>query len=634
MKSNPLYLILTTVLFISLGLIGYLFYLGYNVSVKNAPLVDAAMEIKLEATTAHLWFEEIVSGDQSLHIGSVWDHIDEADWYAKAMLDGGENKEGTFYPLEDPIARKSIQQVREKLVEFQSIAEQRYKNFNLSMPGSSVDQKFDAVFNSFIRQADDVETKIQRLIDIEQERFFLTGIFILSLSLLNGLFAIYLIYRRDNVQNKLLTKLSEANSNLEKQEQKLENEVTKRTQSLESAKKLLDAQKMAMDEHSIIAITDTKGEIIYVNDKFCEISGYSRGELIGSNHRILNSQMQTKEYWKAMYRTVASGKVWHDEIRNKDKDGNYYWVDTTIVPILDANNKPYNYIAIRTDISQIKSMQNDLKKYSHDLEIKVEERTRQLVKAKEVAESANEAKTRFLANMSHELRTPMHAIVSFTQLVKKRVDDEKSSRFLENIESSAQRLTGLINALLDLSQIESGNMDVSFSRCNLYTITQQCIEHINSLLQDKNLSIEITSDEDIEADFDEKLIAQVIINLLSNAIKYSPEGDSIHIKLISVDALEHANFNGIVEFVVDDNGMGIPKDELDTVFDRFIQSSNSDTKAGGTGLGLPICREIINMHYGTIWLESPVHGREKGTSAHFIIPKIQPETFSDQDISD
>jgi PAS domain S-box-containing protein len=120
-------------------------------------------------------------------------------------------------------------------------------------------------------------------------------------------------------------------------------------------------QKFAMDEHAIVAVTDVTGTITYANDKFCEISGYSKEELIGQDHRILNSENQPKEYWKAMYRTVARGSVWNDEVMNKAKDEHHYWVDTTIVPYMGNDGKPESYIAIRTDITKRKKIEEKLK---------------------------------------------------------------------------------------------------------------------------------------------------------------------------------------------------------------------------------------------------------------------------------
>ena len=260
----------------------------------------------------------------------------------------------------------------------------------------------------------------------------------------------------------------------------------------------------------------------------------------------------------------------------------------------------------------------ELRTHQQSLEEQVRIRTQELADAKNEAVSANEAKSQFLANMSHELRTPMHAIASFTSLSLKRVEDDKVRKYLENIKVSSNRLTGLLNALLDLSKMEAGKIELDVRKADLTEIASLCCTEVESLCLEKSLKIELLSQEDCKGEFDPTLISQVIINLLSNAIKFSPPGGTIILKVDKVPQVEE--FNGTLELSVADQGEGIPAEELGKIFEKFEQSSTTFTKAGGTGLGLAISREIIHYHDGLIWAESPVRGTDHGSEIHFIIP--------------
>lgn len=260
----------------------------------------------------------------------------------------------------------------------------------------------------------------------------------------------------------------------------------------------------------------------------------------------------------------------------------------------------------------------ELRSHQESLEEQVRARTQELADAKNEAVRANEAKTQFLANMSHELRTPMHAIASFTSLSLKRIEDDKIRKYLENIKVSSNRLTGLLNALLDLAKMEAGKIELDVRKSDLTEIAAQCCTEVESLCLEKSLKIKRYSQDVCEGEFDPELISQVIINLLSNAIKFSPPGGTIGLKVEKLLPVEA--FTGTLELSVSDEGVGIPPEELDKIFEKFEQSSVTATKAGGTGLGLSISREIIHDHDGLIWAESPVRGTDHGSEIHFIIP--------------
>lgn len=131
------------------------------------------------------------------------------------------------------------------------------------------------------------------------------------------------------------------------------------TTELQTKTRELESQKTALDEHDIVSIADPAGIITYVNNKFCEVSGYTATELVGRSHNLLNSSLHSKEFWRKMWHTISHGEIWQGEVRNQQKDGTYYWVNTTIVPFLDENNKPYQYISVLTDISKVKHAEED-----------------------------------------------------------------------------------------------------------------------------------------------------------------------------------------------------------------------------------------------------------------------------------
>ncbi len=254
--------------------------------------------------------------------------------------------------------------------------------------------------------------------------------------------------------------------------------------------------------------------------------------------------------------------------------------------------------------------------YRNHLEEMVDERTKELFRAKGLAEKANRAKSEFLANITHELRTPMHGILSFARFGIKKIEMADKERLLDyftEIHNSGERLLTLLNNLLDLSKLDAGRVMYDFQNQALNDQVKFMVAKFAVPAQEKNIKVEYQKPEfDDTAMFDKKKIQQVIGNLLSNAIKHSDNGCLVTIGI--------AHDSKTVSLSVSDNGVGIPEDELKNIFDQFVQSSKTDTGAGGTGLGLPICKQIIIDHRGKIWAEN---NPEKGAKFSFTIPKLQ-----------
>lgn len=245
------------------------------------------------------------------------------------------------------------------------------------------------------------------------------------------------------------------------------------------------------------------------------------------------------------------------------------------------------------------------------------------VRAMEEAELANETKSRFLANISHELRTPLHAILSFSSIGIKKTTEEHSEKYFNRVQTSGARLLDLIDQLLNLAKLESGKTDLIFKPGSLTTLIDECLAQLESLLEVHEIRVCFSPGQSYQACFDHKQLMQVLINLLSNAIKFSPRNSEVLIEIASSPAGLPDEAAGFVTVSVTDEGVGIPENELQQVFESFFQSSKTRENGRGTGLGLPIAREIILAHGGQIWAESPPPGRDRGTCFAFHIPLEQ-----------
>lgn len=365
-------------------------------------------------------------------------------------------------------------------------------------------------------------------------------------------------------------------------------------QELKDALNSVQEYKHALDQIAIVSTSDRQGNIISANDKFVEISGYSYSELIGQNHRIVNSGMHDKSFFEEIWKTITSGEPWRGEICNRKKNGELYWVDSLIVPYVDENNKPLWYFSIRYDITDKKAQENLAKL---NLELK---------KEKELAEQKTRLKERFLANMSHEIRTPMNSILGLSNLMEKvGTLNPKQMDYIKTIKLNSKNLLNIINDILDLSKIEEGKLELETSLIDIREIVTNTVKTLTLTAHKKKVDLisEIDSNLPKLVLGDSTRLNQVILNLTNNAIKFTDEG-SVTIRVVQKNK-EADRINILFEII--DTGIGIDPSKVDKIFEPFTQEKTSTTRLyGGTGLGLTISNQIINAFGSQIEVKSKV----------------------------
>jgi PAS domain S-box-containing protein len=353
--------------------------------------------------------------------------------------------------------------------------------------------------------------------------------------------------------------------------------------------------KTALDEHAIVAITDPQGKITFVNDKFCAISKYSREELLGQDHRIINSAYHPKEFIRDLWTTIGHGRVWHGEIKNKAKDGSYYWVDTTIVPFLTADGKPYQYVAIRADITERK------------------QQAEALLHANEALERSNVELQQFAYIASHDLQTPLRNISGFLQLLKSHYGgklDEKADHWIRRSIQSSQQLHALIKDILAYSRVDSRAQP--FKPVSLREVFNDSVGLLEASIRDAGG--EVTCDELPTVMGDRSQLVQLMQNLIGNGLKFhGPKPPRVHAS---------ARRNGDDWVVcVRDNGIGVGPKHHERIFEIFKRLHTRE-EYPGTGIGLAVCRRVVHRHGGKIWVESET---DHGSVFKFTIPERKVE---------
>jgi len=376
----------------------------------------------------------------------------------------------------------------------------------------------------------------------------------------------------------------------------------------------LNVHKTAIDNHASVSILDDKGKITYVNDKFCQISGYSKKELLGKDLSFLECPDEVSII-NSRWKTIKKGDTWESEVRNINKIGEVYYALMSILPILDQSNKKYQYISIKTDITKIKDIEDEL---NH---------------AKVDAEKASQVKSQFLANMSHEIRTPLNAILGFSDILTKIELDKKNKEYIHIISNSAESLLKIINDILDISKIESGNFQLNFEPLQIHTLIDQIVELFSVKTKEKNIRFVYNMDHKIPfiIKSDSTKLRQVISNLLSNAIKFTPQNGKI---VFFVKLLEISKNKARIMFIIKDTGIGISKEQKELIFKPFQQADEKISKKyGGTGLGLAISNDIIQLMGSKVFINSYVgKGSEFSFSLNLEIVQHKNENLPDDGV--
>lgn len=362
----------------------------------------------------------------------------------------------------------------------------------------------------------------------------------------------------------------------------------------------LEFQRRALDCHALVSETDASGRITYASDLFCSVSGYTREELLGQKHNLINSGHHPRSFWRDVFATLARDGIWHGEVCNRAKDGHLYWVASTMVSFKDPDGKILRYVSIRTEITKRKEVEE------------------QLHKAREVAEAANRAKGDFLAVMSHEIRTPMNGVLGFTDLLLDTPLNKTQQEFVQTIQHSGNALLTLINDILDYSKIEAGKLTLELMPFNLREACEDVLELMGSKATAKGLEVALVAEPGpIAVVADPSRIRQVITNLLGNAIKFTAQG-SVRIEVLVQPSGQGSAEFGDVSVRIVDTGIGISAEKQGLLFQKFIQADTSTTrKFGGTGLGLAISKQLIETMGGKIGIESE---EGKGTTFWFTLP--------------
>ncbi|KAF0162899.1 MAG: multi-sensor signal transduction histidine kinase [Rhodocyclaceae bacterium] len=366
-------------------------------------------------------------------------------------------------------------------------------------------------------------------------------------------------------------------------------------------------------EHSpaSVIITDRTATIEYVNPRFTEVSGYTREDALGRRPSLLKSGQTLPETYRNLWQTISSGQVWRGELLNRRKDGELFWENTQISPVLDATGQITHYVAVKEDITARKRGEQALAMLNLDLEQRVAARTQQI-------EAANRELQAFSHSVSHDLRTPLRAILGFAQAVEEEGGSALKGElpdYLRRIQAAAVRMGELIDNLLELGRISQ--VELMAQPVHIGHMAREILDGMARREPGRRVETEV--DESIVVHGDPRLLRIAVESLLDNAWKFSIDRDPARI------VFAHAGQDGAQVLMVGDNGAGFSMDYADRLF-RPFQSLHAAGRFAGKGIGLATAKRVIDLHGGRIWAEGEP---EQGARFYFELP----ESPSDAELS-
>ena len=375
---------------------------------------------------------------------------------------------------------------------------------------------------------------------------------------------------------------------------------------------------------AVIAI-DGQQTILLFNKAAEQVFGYSQKEVLGRPLHVLLPQRLRKAH-DAYVENFRTGPVdtmtamTRTPVSAQRKNGETFHAEINLARV--ALSHEMLMVAAITDVTVRLNDQQVMQEYRDKLEQKVAERTVELEQARVAAEAANQAKSEFLANMSHEIRTPMNSIIGMTRLALQTELNEKQENYINKANTSAEHLLGIINDILDISRVESGQLQLEVTDFHFRDVFDSMLGQVLVKAENKGVRINVFIDDDVPAVLtgDALRLNQVLLNLVGNAIKFSHVDDEVTVRVV-ISQTEESRV--VLQFSVHDNGIGISKQHRAKLFQMFSQADGSTTREyGGAGLGLFIAQRIVHKMEGDIWLESEV---DKGSTFHFTVSLNIPQ---------